>query len=274
MLDRKIAAMYFSPTGTTEKVVSGIAGKVAENINGDGGFRIFDFTLPGGRQQPPSFSEGDVVVVGVPVYAGRIPNLLVKYLSSVSGNGAAAVAVVVYGQRDYEDSLIELTDLLDSNGFTVIAAGAFIGEHSLSKTLAKNRPDEQDRVIINEFADRLSAKLSSRIPLETVAVKGERPYRKHYTPIKRTGEPLDIRKVKPKTNSNCIQCKLCAESCSMGSIDYEDVANVIGICIKCGACIKKCPVQAKFYDDEDFLVHIREVEEENASPRKEPELFG
>jgi len=59
----------------------------------------------------------------------------------------------------------------------------------------------------------------------------------------------------------------------MGSIDYEDVADIKGVCIKCGACIKNCPTQAKYYDDEDFIIHIREIEDGYASPRREPELF-
>jgi len=273
MFSRKITGMYFSPTGTTKKVVSGIAKRISENINCDSSFNIVDFTLPKGRQEPATFSEGDVVVFGVPVYAGRVPNLLLKYLSSITGNGALAVAVVVFGHREYEDSLIELTDILSSKGFKVIGGGAFIGEHSLSKTLAQGRPDEKDMVIVNEFADKLSKKLSSQDKVETAAVKGERPYRKYYTPVKQNGEPLDIRKVKPKTNSNCINCKLCANICPMGSIDYEDVADIKGVCIKCGACIKNCPTQAKYYDDEDFIIHIREIEDGYASPRREPELF-
>ncbi len=197
-----------------------------------------------------------------------------KYLGLIVGNGALAIAVVVFGHREYADSLIELTDILGSNGFQVIGGGAFLGEHSLSKTLAQNRPDEKDMAIVREFADRLSNKLSSQDKVDTVAVKGERPYRKHYLPVKHNGEPLDIRKVKPKTNGTCINCKLCANICPMGSIDDEDTAYIKGVCIKCGACVKKCPVQAKYYDDEEFLIHVHEVEEGYASPRKEPELFG
>ena len=49
----------------------------------------------------------------MPVYAGRIPNLLLlKYLTSVKGNDALAVPIVLFGNRNYDDALIELRDIL------------------------------------------------------------------------------------------------------------------------------------------------------------------
>jgi NAD-dependent dihydropyrimidine dehydrogenase PreA subunit len=83
---------------------------------------------------------------------------------------------------------------------------------------------------------------------------------------------VDIRKVVPKTNSCCNDCKLCVEICPMGSIDFKDVTKLNGICIKCGACIKKCSKNAKYYDDEDYLRHKYELEIDFDS-RKEPDVF-
>ncbi|TGE37710.1 ferredoxin [Desulfosporosinus fructosivorans] len=271
-MNKTINAMYFSATDTTKKVVSGIAWQVSENISTEIAINTIDFTLPEVRTKPVSFTEEDILIIGVPVYAGRVPNILLKYLNTITGNGALAIPVVVYGNRNYDDALIELKDVLQLNGFKVIAGGAFIGEHSFSITLAKNRPDEQDMAIIDDFAKQIGKKITTQEEIETVVVKGTRPYRKHYVPKTKDGSPADIRKVVPKTNSNCIDCKLCANLCPMGSIDAEDVSKLNGICIKCGACIKKCPTQAKYYDDQNYLRHKQELEIEFAS-RREPELF-
>lgn len=272
MMNKTINAMYFSATDTTKKVVSGIAKKISENIDREITINNIDFTLPGVRLKPVSFSEEDVVIIGVPVYAGRVPNVLIKYLNSITGNGALAIPVVVYGNRNYDDALIELKDILEFNGFKVIAGGAFIGEHSFSITLAKNRPDEKDMAIVGDFANQIHTKITTQEKRQIVVVNGNQPYRKHYMPKNKDGSPVDIRKVAPKTNSNCIDCKLCVNVCPMGSIDAEDVSKFTGICIKCGACIKKCPSQAKYYDDEDYLRHKQELEIEFSS-RREPELF-
>ncbi|GAB6180429.1 EFR1 family ferrodoxin [Desulfotomaculum defluvii] len=271
-MNKKINTMFFSPTRTTSKIVSGIAKKISENIPEKTTINSIDFTLPGARKEQCSFSEKDIVIIGVPVYAGRVPNVLLNFLNTIKGNGALAVAVVVYGNRNYDDALIELRDILVLCGFKVIAGGAFIGEHSFSKTLAKDRPDDKDMAIVSDFANKIYNKLTSQDTWQIVDVKGNIPYRNYYKPKNNEGASVDIRKVTPKTNSNCNDCKLCVEVCPMGSIDYDDVSKLNGICIKCGACIKNCPTEAKYYDDPDYLRHKYELEVDFAS-RREPELF-
>lgn len=269
-LKYKLNAMYFSATGTTEKIVRKLAFELSRQIESEC-MNFIDFTLPSARKEPPSFKEGDIVIIGVPVYAGRVPNVLLSYINSVKCYGALSVAVVVYGNRDYDDALIELKDMLESNGSKVVAAGAFIGEHSFSKKLASGRPDDIDMAVISGLAKNIRLKLSS-VDKENIYVKGNKPYRPYYRPRDDYGNPVDLRKVTPKTSNICINCKLCAAVCPMGAIDYDDVSKLNNICIKCGACIKKCPVNAKYYDDASYLRHKYELEIEFAN-RKEPELF-
>lgn len=38
--------------------------------------------------------------------------------------GTPAIAVCVYGNRDYDDALIELKDAIEANGFKTVAAAA------------------------------------------------------------------------------------------------------------------------------------------------------
>lgn len=268
----KINAMYFSATGTTKKAVCYLAGKISEKLHNRVMMKYIDFTLPEVRKEPVSFSYDEIVIIGVPVYAGRVPNVLLKYLNSIEGNGVLSIPVVVYGNRNYDDALIELKDILESRSFNILASGAFIGEHAFSDILAKNRPDSQDLEIIDGFADKIVFKLANKSHVEKHDVPGQRPYRPYYMPRDKNGRPVDIKKVAPKTNSNCTSCKLCAEVCPMGSISFDGVSNFKGICIKCCACIKKCPNQAKYFDDPDYLHHKEELEI-NFILRREPEVF-
>lgn len=265
-----ISAMYFSPTGTTEKIVKGIANNLKIKFNCSD-INYINFNRPEIRQMKQSFSKDDLVVFGVPVIAGRVPNVLLKYLQTIIGNNSLAVAIVVYGNRDYDDALIELKDILDTNGFKVIAGGAFIGEHSFSKILAKNRPDDKDMSVVNDFSKQIYDKITNG-NFDTAKIKGNIPYRDYYKPKDKEGNPVDFRKIVPKTNVNCINCKICTEVCPVGSIDYNDVSKLNGICIKCCACIKKCPVDAKYFDDVNYLNHKYELEVE-FTKRKEPEIF-
>jgi len=264
--------LYFSATGTTEKVVNGIANKISESTDGKGTIVNINFTLPEVRKKSVSFTKEDVVIVGIPVIAGRVPNVLLKYLNTIKGNRALAIAVVVYGNRNYDDALVELKDILELDGFEVIAGGAFIGEHSFSKILAQNRPDEKDMAIVNDFGWKIYNKIITQDEIQTVFVNGHKPYRNYYKPKDKNGDFVDIRKVTPKTNDNCINCKLCVSVCPTSCIDFEDVSKLKGICIKCCACIKKCPTQAKYFDDENYLKHKHELESEFIN-RREPELF-
>ncbi|MGC9196096.1 MAG: EFR1 family ferrodoxin [Syntrophobacteraceae bacterium] len=269
----KINTFYFSPTGTTEKIVKDIAQKIAQNYGGGDAVCHIDFTLPQRRKENIYFGKDDLVIAGVPVYAGRVPNVLLKFLSTVSGGGATAIAVVVYGNRDYDDALIEFKDILSANGFNVVAAGAFIGEHSFSTVLGANRPDERDMAQVGGFAAKICAKLKSPGMESDFAVKGTRPYRPYHKAKSPDNVKGDFLKAVPKTNSDCIDCKLCAEVCPMGSIDPDDVARITGVCIKCCACVKKCPVSAKYFDDGIFLWHKEELELKFSSLRCEPEYF-
>lgn len=273
--EKRIWAAYFSGTGTTEKMVRTIAERLSEQMKlaAEHQPAEFNFTPPAVRREEKAFQEGDIVVFGVPVYAGRVPNVLLKYLNTIRGGGALAVPVVLYGNRNYDDALIELRNILEQDGFRTVAAGAFIGEHSFSRILGGGRPDEKDLEIARDFADRVAEKLKGgEIPEKPVFVRGEDPIRNYYQPRDRRGNPIDIRKVKPKTSEQCIDCKLCAKVCPMGSIDPEHVSEFVGICIKCGACIKKCPMGAKYYDDEGYLYHQHELEE-MYKRRAEPEIF-
>ena len=272
-MNLKINTLYFSATGTTEKIVTGIARKIAENYGEEIAINHIDFTLPAAREKTFSFDKDTLVIAGIPVYAGRVPNVLLKFLNTISGNGATAVAVVLYGNRHYDDALIEFKHILEADGFNVIAGGAFIGEHSFSTTLAGNRSDRQDMAATDDFAVKIYDKIRTPGKIPPVAVKGNIPYREYYRPMDPDGNPVSILKVTPKTNSDCIECNLCAEVCPMGSIDSDDVSKITGICIKCCACVKKCPVGAKYFDNENYLRHKHELEAEFTGRRLEPEYF-
>ena len=271
---KRVWAVFFSPTGTTRKVVTRIADAVAHELVTE--YETVDFTLPAAREAILRFSADDLVILGTPVYAGRVPNILLKFLGSIEGHGAAAVPVVLFGNRAYDDALIELRDILEEDGFHTIAAAAFVGEHAFSNTLARGRPDEKDLAIADDFARAAASKLTTISDihrLDPVAVKGvPHPYRGYYQPRDREGNAIDLRKVKPLTGAACNDCKICADSCPMGSISRDNVREYTGICIKCGACIKKCPQQARYYDDPEYLFHKRELEE-SLTRRADPELF-
>ena len=271
---KKISALYFSATGTTETAVKAVAAAAAAVL--DCPWQAVSFTLPAQRQEKLAFQPEELVIVGTPVYAGRVPNVLLPFLTGMlAGNGALAVPVVLYGNRNYDDALMELRNILAQNGFACVAGAAFVGEHAFSRVLAAGRPDGEDRVLMEGFGQALGRKVKrlSAAPREPVAVGGCEPIRPYYQPRDREGNFINILKVKPVTDTDkCNGCGACAERCPMGSIRADDVARVAGICIKCCACVKGCPTGAKYFTDEGYLYHRHELEEMYAR-RGEVEMF-
>ena len=274
MQPKRVWAVYFSGTGTTEKTVRRIASGLASALSVP--LELFDFTPPAARQADLTFGPDDLVVLGTPTYAGRVPNVLLPYLTGrVHGSATPAVPVVLFGNRDFDDSLMELRNILAANGFMPVAAAAFVGEHSFSRTLGAGRPNAADMAQMDDFARTAAQKIRAlaALPAAPVSVAGQEPIRPYYTPRDRHGAPINILKVKPKTDMTlCGGCGLCAARCPMGSIDPADVSQVTGICIKCCACVKGCPSGAKYFDDPGYIYHKEELEE-LYERRAEPEWF-
>lgn len=271
---RTIHAYYFSPTGNTEKVIKVIAETLGKALNIP--VYMHDFTLPVARQKKHNFHNDDLLVIGTPVYAGRIPNkILPYYQNGLEGNQTPAICVVTFGNRSYDDGLIELKTQLETHGFFTIASAAMPTEHAFSTKLATGRPDDHDLEALRLFAMRAAAKTSALevIPVQSPVVEGKTPIRPYYTPLGTDGAPAVFLKAKPKTDmTKCIDCGLCAQICPMQAISREDVSAVPGTCIKCQACVQKCPTHAKCFEDKTFLSHVSMLEE-NYTRRTEAVFF-
>ncbi|MBR4311188.1 MAG: 4Fe-4S binding protein, partial [Akkermansia sp.] len=148
--------------------------------------------------------------------------------------GQKAVAVVVYGNREFEDALLETTDALEDNGFRVIAAAAFIAEHSIARTIAAGRPNAEDTATAAEFGKAVAAKLASddKTP---VTVPGNYPYK-----------DLPKMPVVPLTLESCGGCGRCARLCPVGAIPAAAPHTTdASKCILCMRCVAVCPRRAR-----------------------------
>ena len=260
-MKRSVTALYFSATGVVGKVVK----EIAKNLDED--FNDHNITLLDSRKEGLRFSNEDLLVIGVPVYAGRVPKLVADYFKNVTGEKTPAVFVAVYGNRAYEDALVELRDIFEDNGFVGLAACSFVGEHSYTRVVATGRPDEMDLNIARDFSEKIKNKLEKTEnidELEFLFIKGDVPYK----------DLKDFPEMAPDTDESCIKCSICAKFCPTSAISFEDFSDIDSKkCIACCSCIKRCPVDSKSMNHEFFDTIRKRLINNFKETRKEPELF-
>ena len=271
---QSVSCVFFSPTGTTRTIIKNIAeGMQAEQIE------MKDCTNRTQRKGDALVFSKDIVILATPVYYGRVPEEVVPFLKTVSAENTPVVLVVVYGNREYEDALLELHDISVAQGFIPVAGGAFIGEHSYSNSfrpIAHARPDSNDIEKAQAFGAKIREKLKGIDSLKDVreiSIPGNVPYiePKNLHMLKEVRKTFSFT---PVTYADkCTQCGLCAEVCPTAAIDPDNVSKIDKWeCMICFACIKNCPEQAKQMTDPHFNGAIEQLQMA-CRERKEPEIY-
>lgn len=222
----RVVKIVFSPTGGTQKVADCLAkawDQPTEQVD------LSDPDL-----KPFQLDAEDLALIAVPSFGGRVPGLAAQRLERIQAHGTRCVLAAVYGNRAYEDTLVELQDLAEARGFRVIAALAAVAEHSIMHQYATGRPDQEDQKQLQEFAARIWEKVSRGE--ETVpSIPGNRPYKK-------AGGAAMV----PKGNSHCVGCGHCVRRCPAQAISPETPRETDHAkCISCMRCVVECPQSAR-----------------------------
>lgn len=215
--------IFFSPTGGTKKAADALSSAWEEK-------EAIDLMTTSAEESSHTFSAEDFCLVAVPVYAGRVPEPAIERIQRFRASGSHAAAVVVYGNRAFDDALLELKDTLTSCGFFVVAGVAAIAQHSVCPSFAHGRPDREDLRVLSDFSDRIRD-ISDQNPAQEASVPGNSPYR-----------PRKAMPVYPVGGLTCHRCGLCASQCPVKAIPIENPRRVdASKCISCMHCVSVCP---------------------------------
>ena len=253
----KICNIFFSPTDSTKAVLNFLHKDCALKVED------VDLTPFDSENLTREFASEDLVYIAVPSYAGRVPSTFVSRLKYITANNTPAVLIVTFGNRAYEDTLLELKDLAISCGFKVIAGACIVTQHSIIPEFGANRPDEKDKAELQVFVKAVNKKIKA-FDLDGFAeikVAGNYPY-KNVNPVS----------LAPEFNqSACIGCGICKLSCPTNAID-EEFNCVKEKCISCLRCIKVCPMNCRYVDSsllEKLKAHLKPL----CQTRKSNEFF-
>lgn len=236
MKTAKINLVYFSPTGNTKNVLELMGKKWTEEYEAT--MCEINLTKKEAEEGQYSFSEKELVFFGVPSFGGRVPETAAKRIENMRGNNTPAVLVVTYGNRAYEDTFLELRDIVRKNGFIPVAAVASVTEHSIFRDIASGRPNAEDRAELWNFAGRIQkalAKIEDITGGVILSLPGNRPYKEY-----------KVFPLKPGPGKQCNHCGICARECPTGAIS-EDNAGKLNTerCISCMRCVHVCPQHSR-----------------------------
>lgn len=252
----KYVQIVFSPTGGTLKAANAVSEEWNETVE------TVDLTDPHTDFSKYSFDDTYIALIALPSYGGRVPETAAERLGKISGGGARCLLMCVYGNRDYDDTLVEMEDIAKKCGFEVRAAIAAVAEHSIAVQYAAGRPDAEDIKKLKEFSKTALERLQGESIGSKLEYKGNRPYKKAFS-----GGPV------PKANQHCVKCGLCAEKCPVQAISKENIgAADTKKCISCMRCVKVCPHSARSVN-KAMMSAISLMLKKPCSQRKECELF-
>ena len=250
-----IYALTFSPTGTSARVLKGIASGVSETLGADVRYRDLTLESPGEMR----FAADDLVIVSAPVYGGKIAPVVKQRLAGISGEGAGCVVVAVYGNRAFENAPGDMASFMSDHGFRVCGAAAFVGEHSYSTPatpIAQGRPDRQDIADARRFGEEIAERISGGTlcevdvrALEDVPSPAEsmKNFREFVMEYQRRQAESPVKLVPQFDATLCDDCGSCYSVCPTEAITADSHEVDAAKCIKCCACVKVCPQNARIF---------------------------
>jgi len=254
---KMIKVVYFSPTGGVEKVTK----RLAEGLEGK---KEYHNLMEKRIEKKLVIHDEETLVLAMPVFSGRIPEYCEGSIRHIHANGRPAIIVAVYGNRAFDDALVEMEDMLTEQGFDVVAAGAFIAQHSLFPEIAVGRPDEQDIKTIDGFAKACEKKLAKYKHEKFAApeIPGTRPYRER-------SKKVNV----PTTTMKCNKCRTCVQICPVHAIGNDHPKKIDEKkCIGCAACVAACPTGARCYSGAGYKLTKSSITSA-AKGRRNPEIF-
>lgn len=250
-----IYSIYFSPTGGTKKVMD----ILAESFSIDGSI---DLSVADADYGAYSFTAEDLCLIGVPSFGGRVPAVVLERMRQIKAKGATAVIVAVFGNRAYDDTLLELKNEATAWGYRVRAAVAAVAEHSIIRRYATGRPDAQDEMELRQFSKEIAEAVKNGKNAGVLIVPGDPQYRDY------DGVPF-----KPRANRSCVKCGLCAEKCPVGAIPKNAPQSLDKEkCISCMRCVAICPQNARRFN-KIALFAVGQAMKKAFAGRKQNELY-
>jgi ferredoxin len=248
----RIAIIVFSPHGNTIKVAGAVKeGFLSQGIEptvidltGAPWHEIRDFTYS-------MLNDYDLLVLGSPVYAGRVIEPIEIFLSGLPDTEAKLAAVFVTYGLISGNALVHAAKQLSKKGYAILGAAKIVASHSMVFEDERDqfilRPSQEDLELATTFGrvlvDRTNHSGLERVPVDMLKPKKSLAVR-IFNRFMATRFGMAILPHVRFTRETCIQCGRCAESCPVKILTLDPYPRQVGACIRCYNCVRMCPTGA------------------------------
>lgn len=239
--NKSLKVAYFSPTGGTKKAAEMLATMLSQNPE------YIDLTRRKFRKQKQYFGKKDLLLAAAPVYGGQLPQLKEALFTNLKGDHTPCILMSAYGNRDFDDTLAQMKDILEERGFYCIGAIAPIIPHIYSEKLGADRPNAEDEKVFRRFAVTVKQRLENGLE-ESLMIPG------NPKPEPKTMKPV----VHYFDETKCKGCQTCVQKCPTSAIDKDTYQIKEELCVGCLRCEKVCPGGARSSDYEAVKKYLED----------------
>ncbi|MBD3190279.1 MAG: 4Fe-4S ferredoxin [Candidatus Heimdallarchaeota archaeon] len=236
----KIGLVYFSGTGNTKTIAKTIRnelnklGSIVEEI---------DITPYNSRRQEISFENYDAMIFGFPIYGSCIPEIIIEWIEKLNEQEKQCAMFFTYGGPTIGVAHYHTKNLLEDQGFRVIATAEFLGKHSFNFgpgfNFLEDRPNEEDLSIAKEYAKKIHS-LFEKENIRSIDLK-KPPQFDEFIERRESRQKRKSTIVPTRNGEECSMCMKCQEECPTNAFNANSGEADNEKCISCMHCISICP---------------------------------
>ncbi|WP_270304973.1 EFR1 family ferrodoxin [Terrisporobacter petrolearius] len=243
-----ITMIYFSGTGNSKYIVDYLGNKLKENNHN---VKIYNI-----EQNPIVPIDTDLLVIGGPIYAGNVPEKLIRWvLRNVPESSANSIVYSTSAGLINANGVDSLAKKLSKKGYNILAKETYLMPRNFYfGKYPKNTKDEVDKMLedvnkqLDELVDKICLDTLSSKEFENKGVLGKDLLAETFSVMSRfMGKSFSV-------DDNCIKCGICVKNCPENNINFGKDKNIrfSNKCMLCCRCIHNCPKNAINYKGKKY----------------------
>ena len=243
-----IVMIYFSGTGNSKYIVDYLGNKLKENNHN---VKIYNI-----EQNPIIPIDTDLLVIGGPIYAGNVPEKLIRWvLRNVPESSANSIVYSTSAGLINANGVDSLAKKLSKKGYNILAKETYLMPRNFYfGKYPKNTKDEVDKMLedvnrqLDELVDKICLDTLSSKEFENKGVLGKDLLAETFSVMSRfMGKSFSV-------DDNCIKCGICVKNCPENNINFDKDKNIrfSNKCMLCCRCIHNCPKNAINYKGKKY----------------------